>query len=266
MATANSDMPVVAGIDGSAAALGAALWAVDEAAARGATLRLVYVTKPSDRSAAEYAGDVRHGRQSLREAQVLVQSTGESVNVETEIVDGPPAQALVALSENAQMLCVGTVGIGRYARSILGSTAADVASAARCPVAVIRPESRVGADTPHWIVVAVNDRPHNDAVVEHALQEAALRHAPVLVLGDGRTAASAEVLEQRIRPWHERYPQVHVYPIANRADVAHFLRKHDEPVLLAVLGDDEADEVAQIVGHGRSALRHGASSALVVRS
>ncbi|UXA14701.1 universal stress protein [Mycobacterium sp. SMC-8] len=190
MTTANSSMPVVAGVDGSAAALGAALWAVHEAAARGTALRLVYVTKPVHRNAAEYAceyaEDVRRGRESLREAK--------------------------------------------------------------------------------GIIVAVNDRPHNGVVIEQALQEAALRHAPVLVLGDSEAAASTDALEQRIRPWHQRYPQVHVYPITDRADVAHFLKKHDEPVLLAVIGDDEAHEVAQIVGHGRSALRHGASSALVVRS
>lgn len=266
MTTANSSLPVVAGIDGSPAALGAALWAVDEAAARETALELVYVTKPSDRSAAEYAEDVRRGRESLREAEALVADRAAAVHVETSIVAGPPTQALVSLSERAQMVCVGSVGIGRYARSILGSTAADVAATAHCPVAVIRPRPLGGVDGPSWIIVAVNDRPHNGAVIEHAMREAALRHAPVLVLGDSRAAESAETLEQRIHPWRRHYPQVHVYPIANRANVAHFLRKHDEPVLLAVIGDDEADEVAQIVGHGRSALRHGASSALVVRS
>ncbi|WP_460356659.1 universal stress protein [Mycobacterium sp. ZZG] len=270
MTTANSSMPVVAGVDGSAAALGAALWAVHEAAARGTALRLVYVTKPVHRNAAEYAceyaEDVRRGRESLREAKALAEAAGEAVDVETAIADGPPAQALVSLSEHAQMVCVGSVGIGRYARSILGSTAADVAAKARCPVAVIRPRPRDSTDGPSWIIVAVNDRPHNGVVIEQALQEAALRHAPVLVLGDSEAAASTDALEQRIRPWHQRYPQVHVYPITDRADVAHFLKKHDEPVLLAVIGDDEAHEVAQIVGHGRSALRHGASSALVVRS
>ncbi|MDN4516933.1 MULTISPECIES: universal stress protein [Mycolicibacterium] len=266
MATAGTSSPVIAGIDGSATALAAALWAVDEAAGRGAPVHLVYTTKPTDRHAAEYAEDVRRGHECLHEARSAVEATGKPVTVETTVVDGPAAQALISLSEQAQMVCVGSVGIGRYARSILGSTAAEVAERAHCPVAVIRPHPHAGEHGFHWIVVAVTEQPQNAEVVEHALREAALRHVPVLALGDGRTEDSADALERRLRSWRERYPDVHIYPIAGSADVTHFLKKHDEPVMLTVIGSDEAGEVAKIIGHGHSLLRRGTSSALVVRS
>ena len=258
--------PVSAGIAGSAAARRAALWALEEAAARETTLRLIYAIKPTGLSAPEYAEQVRHARECLREAKRALEATGRPVQVETEIVDGPPAAALVSQSAHAAMVCVGSVGIGRYARSILGSTAAEVAEKAHCSVAVIRPELHLSAQGLSWILVAVNDRPDNPAVVEHALQEAELRRTPVLALGEGRDANSAEALEERIRPWRDQYPDVHIYPIVDHADVAQFLKKHDEPVLLAVIGSAEADEVAQILGSGHSVLRHGTSSALVVRS
>lgn len=266
MATENSSPPVVAGIDGSPTAMRAVLWAVDEAVWRDTSVQLIYATKPGDRSAPDYAEDVRRGHDCLREARTAIEATGKRVHVETSVVDGPAALALVSASKHAQMVCVGSLGIGRYARSLLGSTAAEVAEKAHCPVAVIRPDLHGSDQGFSWIVVAVTDRPENGAVVEHALQEARLRRAPVLALGDGQVAGSTEALKQQIRPWHERYPEVRVYPIANRADVAHFLKKHDEPVLLAVIGSTDADEVAQIVGHGHSVLRHGATSALVVRS
>ncbi|BBX18491.1 universal stress protein [Mycolicibacterium duvalii] len=259
-------LPVVAGVDGSAAARRAALWAADEAEARGTSVLLIYAIKPAHLSATEYTAQIRHARDTLREMRIALQANGKAVDVETEIVDGPAAEALVAASERAAMVCVGSAGIDRYARSIVGSTAAEVAERAYCPVALIRPEEHPSSAGPSWIIVAVSDRPDNPAVVEHALREATLRRTPVLFLGDRRDAGSADALERRIRPWRERYPDVHIYPIADRADVAHFLKRHDEPVLLAVIGSEDVDEVAQILGSGHSVLRHGTSSALVVRS
>ncbi|MDT0551235.1 universal stress protein, partial [Streptomyces lonegramiae] len=50
------DIPgrIVAGIDGSQAALSAAQWAADEAVCRNVPLRLVYATKPTHTSADDY--------------------------------------------------------------------------------------------------------------------------------------------------------------------------------------------------------------------
>lgn len=254
--------PVTAGVDGSTTALHAALWAATEAEFRGAPLRLVYVTKASHESTDEYAEDVRHAHLSLRRARAAVEAAGNAVTIDTAVVSGPPAEALVAESAGAQMICVGSVGIGRYARSILGSTAADLAEKAHCPVAVIRPDAGGGDQAVNWIVVAVTDQPDNDDVVEQAMREAALRHLPVLALGD---SSVPESLERQLLSWRERFPDVHIYPIDNRGEVTHFLRKHDEPVLLAVIGERQADQVAQIVGHGHSIFRHSATSALVVR-
>ena len=262
MTAANTSGPVVAGIDGSPAALHAALWAVTEATARATTLRLVYVLTPADRTAPEYAEDVARAHAALDTARTTVEVVDAPVTVETAILDGPASEALIAESSGAQLICVGTVGIGRYARSVVGSTAADLAEKAHCPVAVIRTDLHPQAPL-HWIIVGI-DRPGHDAVVEYALREAALRHTPVLALGGG-TADSAEALEDRIRPWRTRHPDVHIHPIAGAGDTAHFLKKHDEPVLLAVIGSDETGELAQIVGHGHSLFRHGAASVLVVR-
>ncbi|PRC42807.1 universal stress protein [Mycobacterium sp. ITM-2017-0098] len=266
MIVANTSLPVIAGIDGSEIAVQAASWAVDEAACRKAPLRLVYVTKTTH-AASDYADDVRNGHTCLHEARAALEATGAPVTIETYVVDGPPAAALLAMSSQAQMICVGSVGIGRYARSILGSVAAELAEKAHCPVAVIRPDSADPEDDESgWIIVADNDRPENHAVVDHAMQEATLRHAPVLLLGENGRPDSRDALEQHIGSWKSRYPDVRVYPITNRAEVTHFLKKHREHVQLAVIGGSEGADVAQIVGHGHSFFPHAASSALVIRS
>lgn len=266
MIVAKTSLPVIAGIDGSTTALKTALWAVREAACRNAPLRLVYATRATH-TASEYAEDVRKGHHCLHDARAAIEATGTPVTIETAVVDGPPAVALLELSSQAQMICVGSVGIGRYARSILGSVAAELAEKADCPVAVIRPDSDEGErDESGWIIVADNPRTDNDAVIDLAMQEGALRQAPVLLLGKGGRADAGNTLERHVESWKCRYPDVRVYPITNRAEVTDFLKKHDEHVLLAVIGSSEAGDVAQIVGHGHSLVPHAASSALVVRS
>ena len=251
---------VVVGIDGSPPAIHAAQWAIDEAISRSVPLRLVYVTKPKHPSADDYYEDIHHAEASLRAAQAAVEAAGKSVKVETAILDGPPGPALVEESRDADLICVGSVGIGRYARSILGSTATDLAEKAHCPVAIIRPPEEQPRHAINWVVVEVNKQPDNEAVVEVAIQEAKLRQAPVLALGNGHG------LEGRVDEWKRRHPDVHIYPVSSEADVVHFLKKHDERVQLAVIGGSQAGELAQIVGpYGHPVFHHTESSVLIVR-
>lgn len=256
-----SESFVTVGIDGSQAAIEAALWAVEEAAYRGLTLRLVCVTKTEHPSADDYYADIHHAEDSLRAAQAAVEAAGRSVKVETAIVAGPPAAALIAESDDAALVCVGSVGIGRFARSILGSTATELAEKAHCPVAIIRPAEAEARHAVSWIVVADNGRPDSAAVVEAALQEADLRNAPVLVVG--RHGA----VDRDVEALRERHPGLRIYPIGDGADVARFLKKNDERVQLAVISGTETDKLADILGpHGHHRFSHTESSVLVVRS
>jgi hypothetical protein len=158
------------------------------------------------------------------------------------------------------MICVGSVGIGRSARAILGSIATELAENAHCPVAIIRPQDEVPGDVVDWIVVAVTDEIDSESVVEHAMDEARLRQAPVLMLG------KPDSLDDIVQQWKARYPDVHVYPVSDGADVARFLKKHDEWVRLAVIGGSRADEVMQILGPwGHPRFHRKAASVLVVR-
>jgi len=263
----SSKSPVIVGIDGSDAAIRAAEWAIDEAVSRGAPLRLVYVAKAKHLGAEEYYEDMNRANASLRAAREAVEASGRRVEIETDMLEGLPGTALVGASWDAQMICVGSVGIGRYARSILGSTATELAEAAHCPVAVIRPPSGKHHKDIEWIVVASKQREDNEDVVDKAMKEASLRHAPVLLLGDRDPAGAPYAnLEGEVDGWKKRYPDVHIYPVANGADVAHFLKKHDERVQLAVIGGADADDLAQIVGSSSHPIFHHAdSSALVVR-
>ncbi|MCV7151340.1 universal stress protein [Mycolicibacterium pyrenivorans] len=257
--------PVVAGIDGSDTAVQAARWAADEAISRSVPLRLVFVTKATHPSADDYDRDVHHGNASLHAARDAMDAEGLTVEVDTAILTGPPGAALIGESRDAAMVCVGSVGIGRHARAILGSAATELAEKAHCPVAIIRPRDDDGSDgETSWIVVAVNDAPDNESVVEHALAEARLRKAPVLALGEGQRTRDS--LDRDVEKMKEHHPEVHIYPVADQAGVAHFLRHNDERIQLTVIGGSQADQLADIVGpFGHAVFRHGRSSVLIVR-
>ncbi|ORW70921.1 universal stress protein [Mycobacterium saskatchewanense] len=263
---------IVVGIDGSAAAINAAKWAAAEAVSRNVPLRLVHAVP--ERCADEGTGDesleVQYAETSLRDADAALQATGEPVKVECGIVRGSPESTLIVESRNAAMICIGSVGIGRIASKVLGSTADAVARKAHCPVAVVRTDHQPAAGSDAgWVAVVVDEAPSNDAVLEHGFREAQLRSAPILAMGVWRWGLGEipyRQLEDRLGPWVARYPQVHVMPAAARRGAAEFLTHTQESVQLAVVGDEDADKVARMVGPTgpRMAGRVGCS-VLVVR-
>ena len=135
MITPPSRSSVVVGIDGSQAAIDAAQWAVDEAADRDIPLRLVYVI---DEKSSDMSIQLSYAESALRAATRAVQSTAKPVGIETSIFYGSVLEGLAEESKAAVMICVGSVGIGRVAWKLLGSTAASLANTAHCPVAIIR--------------------------------------------------------------------------------------------------------------------------------
>jgi len=172
---------------------------------------------------------------------------------------------LISESADADMVGVGSTGIGGYERALLGSTAADVAEKAQCPVAVIRAADGRPLAPTNCIVVALNDAADNDAVADRAMVEAVLRKAPVLAIGVELQHVD-HVLEDRVEELRRKYPDVHVYPVATADDIAHFLADNLQRVQLVVIGSSEANQLAQIIGpHGHPMYRHSESSVLVVR-
>ncbi|WP_343574821.1 universal stress protein [Mycobacterium sp.] len=266
---------VVVGIDGSQAAIRAAEWAVDEAMNREIPLRLIHVipehVEPAPMAAVgNVQMEVEYGETALRIASAAVEATGMPVKVETELGRGNPVTTLVAESRSAAMLCIGSVGIGHFAQALLGSTAAELAEAAHCTVAIIRSRQSRSKPGNSLIVAAVSDAPDSEQVVELAIREAQLRHAPVLAVGILRAGTddmpSAE-LNRRVERWVRHHPDVQIYAGATRTEIADFLAVMDKTIKLAVIGSGDADQVASLIGpHRHPIIGHTECSVLVARS
>lgn len=258
------------GIDGSNAAIHAAKWAVAEAVSQNVPLRLIHAIpeQQADAPATDVNLDIEYGQSALRAASAVVHAMGQPVDIEANIVHVSPSAALIDQSRNATMVCVGSVGIGRVARKLLGSTAETVAKEAQCPVAVIRAGHDSSVPASGAIAVIVDDSESNDSVLDVGFREAELRTAPILALGAWRWGFGEipyTQMNDRLSQWVTRYPDVHVRPAAARHGVAKFLTSTQDPVQLAVVGSEDANDVARIVGPIDPHFGHTGRSVLVVR-
>lgn len=266
----HSPQRVVVGIDGSDAAINAAKWAVAEAISRDVPLRLIHAIpeRQADGAAGDESLDIEYGETALRAACAALHATAEQVKIETDLVHGSPAGALISESRHAAMICIGSIGIGQIARRVIGSTADAVAQKAHCPVAIIRHHRDTDESGSGSIAVVVDESPDNDAVLEYGFREARLRQAPILAMGVWRWGLGEipyQQLEHRLGPWVSEYREVHVHPAAARRGAAEFLTNTQESVQLAVVDSSDADKVARMVGPIAPHFGHAGRSVLVVR-
>lgn len=142
---------IVVGIDGTEHAAAALRWAAEEAALRSATLVAVHawsfvpVTTPADSGLVPMAWtdsmevlDASRAAAERTAADQVREVLGEGNDVVLEVVEGGPADVLVAAAADADLLVVGNQGRGNLASALLGSTSAEVADAAPCPVVIVR--------------------------------------------------------------------------------------------------------------------------------
>ncbi|MEK8225901.1 universal stress protein [Oerskovia sp. M15] len=105
------------------------------AAHRGARLGTVLAGRPAPSEPSDFSHLAE-----LKQEQVLTlldearHRTGATVVTHAEQVQGSPAAALLARAEHAEMLVVGSRGLGRLGRLVLGSvSSAVVQGLRRCP-------------------------------------------------------------------------------------------------------------------------------------
>ncbi len=150
---------IVVGVDGSAASAAAVEGAVREAELRHATVRLICAYHSDTRLRAPYASRfwVRQDeRQDKRRAaaRALFDRAAElashrlpPVRLIAELVNEPPAQALLDRSEGAEMLVLGTsrpaVQPGQPPLA-MGPVARVCLRRAHCPVVVVAPDDQSG--------------------------------------------------------------------------------------------------------------------------
>ena len=143
------------GVDGSGPSRAALRWGVRRAAERDAAVVLVNTVDEEwglvgrDAAAAAEA----QARELLAEESDRVSALHTGIRLTTRIVHGGTAWALAALPSPEDLLIVGTHKTGFLRGRVLGSRSVQIASAARCSVAIV-PDTTL--DSRHDVVVGVD--------------------------------------------------------------------------------------------------------------
>jgi nucleotide-binding universal stress UspA family protein len=135
---------IVVGVDGSAESVAALRYALQEAQACDAQVRLVnawHVPSLAYQAAVlpeSFPGDLREeGAATLEEALAECTDLLDGVSVQRVVREGEPGHVLVAEAEGATQLVLGTHGRSTIGEFVLGSVSHYCCRHAHCPVTVI---------------------------------------------------------------------------------------------------------------------------------
>lgn len=138
----NGSFAVVAGVDGSPESRDALAWAVNEARLRaGSVLAVTAWEFPLLTTGLEIPSIEREAfaeaSAHLLDVAVGAVSDGD-VPIRTSVVHGSPAKVLLDAAEDADLVVVGSRGLGGFAGLLLGSVSAHLVHHCPCTVVVVR--------------------------------------------------------------------------------------------------------------------------------
>ncbi|MEG3637218.1 universal stress protein [Micromonospora palythoicola] len=195
--------PVVVGVDGSPPSLVAAEHAAQAAVWRSRPLHLVHgylhplgYGVPINPYEVGVPAASEDGRKMLEQTAAELVDRWPGLTVEVRQVAGGPGATLVEESRRAELVVVGSRGLGGFAGLLLGSVGTQVAAHGHCPVLVIRPPDRP-LPTEGPVLVGVDGSESAELAVGYGAEEAGRRGGTLVLLhvaDDGDDTGEAEAL------------------------------------------------------------------------
>ncbi|MFE7380206.1 universal stress protein [Streptomyces zhihengii] len=253
---------VTVGIDGSRESLAAAGWAAGEAVARGELLRMVHVWSNHAVAVTRYEEPETHRRRAhglLDSAARYALADRPGLRLETSLLSGDPVRELCAAGADADLLVLGSRGLGGLTGFITGSVSLAVLAHARRPVVLVRAgdsEETAAPDSANGEVVVGLGLPADDEVTGQAFAHAERRGGGLRVVHswslpplygahttgvrqsilDELAAEAHRGLEEALAPWTAKYPDVPVERRYGRGSAAEALVEASHGAALVVVG------------------------------
>jgi nucleotide-binding universal stress UspA family protein len=191
------------------------------------------------------------GERILGQAAARARGEAPHAQIRTSIAAGDAASVLLNEAHDASLVVLGH-GHNGVAELILGSVARKLAMHATCPVLVVRGTATLGGE----VLLGVDGSPANEPAVGFAFDAASRRRVPLLAVhawthpdsvapGDillpvYDVAITEEdetrVLSEALAGWQEKYPDVTVRRLLDRAPTRRALIELSEHAQLLVLG------------------------------
>ncbi|MFD7921265.1 universal stress protein [Streptomyces sp. NPDC059740] len=287
------------GYDGSPESRAAADWAAEEALRGGQALKLVFAWdyQPYSLTLMDAETERRFVEElPLRGAAELAKRY-PGLEVAGERATGPPAEALLVASRDSDMLVLGSRALGGMHGFLIGSVAQSAVARSDHPVALVRVPaplhdvSETGPTPPpppseQEVILGVGHTAENDALFALSFEAAARRGqtlrivhcwrlpapaaADTSILSDDRKAALVreedEWLQQTVRPWSDKYPEVKVFQDAHAGRPAEYLAhlSHRASVMLVGRRNRPHGRPGPHIGHVAHSVMHHAAAPVVV--
>jgi nucleotide-binding universal stress UspA family protein len=266
MEPVNRSRPILVGVDGSRGSLAAVDWAAAEAASRRSSLRVIHAFDwplysygpggpssygPPDADLRAAAGRILD--EAVRRA--ALGSPGLSVDGTVRI--GRPCPVMLDEARTAELVVVGSRGLGGFTGLLVGSVSSRLAAHAPCPVVVMRPAHALrgaGVGPPADCVVGVDDPSTAEDVVGFAFAEASRLHAGLTAVhcveqlparygvppDDGdEPVALRHQLSDTVDAWQGKYPEVAAETVLVSGSPGRVLTELSRKALLVVVGSRE---------------------------
>lgn len=235
MSESPAERGIVVGVDGSPESHAAVRWAAQEAVLRRRPVTLLHVvapivvtwpTEPVITGFYEWQED--NATEVLKQSQETLHSEVEgspSPEVHLELRHDGIMTELSSASESADMIVVGSRGLGPVGGAVLGSVSRALLHHARCPVIVARERVVRRPDRNLPVLLGIDGSPASEAATAFAFEEASRRGVELVALHAWSDVAvfpvlgmdwhtyeqqGHEVLGERLAGWQEAYPDVHI--------------------------------------------------------
>ncbi|MFB7169930.1 universal stress protein [Streptomyces sp. NPDC056254] len=252
---------VTAGLDGSPESLAATQWAAQEASRRAVPLRLLRVwsidedprTRVVDPATARGWGE-----RTLAIAERRLRRRHPGLDVESAWVAGDPVEELCGAAEEAELLVLGSRGLGGLAGFLAGSVSLAVLARTRRPVVLVRPHDPVESDEERTreVVVGLDVSAAGDELLAYGFAAAerygcGLRvvhrwavpalYGPDMVgalplLMTEVAAETRRALDEALVPWTQKFPDVAVVRDCRQGRPAQDLVELSHGARLVVVG------------------------------
>ncbi|MFF7779089.1 universal stress protein [Streptomyces tanashiensis] len=277
--------PVTVGVDGSEGSVAAVDWAADEAALRGDGLRLVYATRWAEHQLGamkvshEDRADAAEG--VLAETERRVGSRQPDLAMTADEVEDAPVSVLLAAAAEAELLVVGSHGLGSVRGFIVGSVGQEVIADAERPVVLVRPgyekDGSGGSerDSRRKVVVGLDVNDVKDELLHFAFDFAGRHRVPLEIVHTWHESfvhhadaaakdEKAAALAGAVRPFRDRFPATEVTEVSAPGRPAEHLIEAASDARLVVVGRRRAARGSHIGSVTHAVIHHASCPVAVV--